>query len=275
MGSKRRAYLHVGLDDGSGDVVGEALEAHAHALLDLHVRRPADRSATFRAVLDVLDLPGDWGYGPGELEGAWDDLVARARKGRDTIVLSQSLLAHAAPDRARRVVEALDGFDVHAVVTARAPGPATAVGVPGRDLAEVLPRWAGAVGAADHVHVLLGDPATTWRALGRVAGFGTASLRAPVEAGPGPSVVDPATAAAWRRVLGGSSYDVVGDPDLLGPPTGGTDDRSDDHGALGLALAEAHRELDRLRHRSADLEQRLAKAERKRRKLKRRLSELS
>jgi hypothetical protein len=269
VGKQRRAYLHVGLDDGSGSVLDDTLRAHEHALLELHVRRPADSPATFRAALDVLDLHGDWGYDRAEVDGAWDDLVARARRGRDTIVISQSLLARAEPDRARRVVEALDGFDVHAVVTARAPEPGSLTGGAGRDLAEVLPRWAGAVGAADHVHVLLGDPASTWKALGRVAGFGTASLRVAAPTVAAPAVVDPETAAAWRAVLGSSAYDVVGDPDVLTGPA-----PDDAFAAVLAALAEAHDEVSRLRHRSTDLEQRLAKAEKKKRKLKRRLSEL-
>lgn len=276
MGKQRRAFLHVGLDDGSGVVLDDALSAHEHALLDLHVRRPADAPATFRAALDVLDLLGpdgrarDWGYDPDEVDGAWSDLVTRARKGRDTIVISQSLLARAASDQARRVVEALDGFDVHAVVTARAPEPGSPAGAPGRDLAEVLPRWADAVGAPDRVHVLLGDPGATWKALGRVAGFGTASLRVAAATAVPPSLVDPETAAAWRAVLGSSSYDVVGDLALLDGPA-----PDDALAAVTAALAEARHELSRLRHTSADLEHRLAKAERKRRKLKRRLSELS
>lgn len=263
---KRRAFLHVGLDDGSGDVLGAGLEAHAHALLDLHVRRPDDATATFRAVLDVLGLHDDWGYEPDEVDGAWTSLVTQARKGRDTIVLSQSLLAHADDDRARRVVEALDGFDVHAVVTARAPEPWCATGVAGRDLTEVLPRWAGAVGAPDRVHVLLGDPASTWKSLGRVAGFGTASLKITPPRDQH-CTVDPDLAVAWRAVLGASAYDVVGDPAwLTGPAPQDTD--------VTRALADAHHELTRLRHRTTDLERRLAKAEKKKRKLKRRLSEL-
>lgn len=269
--AKRRAYLHVGLDDGSGDIVSSALDTHAHALLDLRVRRPDDALSTYRAVVDVLGLDHEWGYTRDEVDGAWDSLVERARKGRDTIVISQSLLARADTDRARRVVSALDGFDVHAVVTARAPEPLAGVGDPGRDLTEVLPAWSRAVGAEDRVHVLLGDAATTWKSLGRVAGFGTASLR--VNSDPTTStattVVDPEVAAAWRAILGSSSYDVVGDLTVLeGAPM------PDEQSPAELALAEARAELARLRHRTADLEQRLAKAEKKKRKLKRRLNEL-
>lgn len=260
--SKRRAYLHIGLDDGSGDVLGAALDTHEHALLDLHVRRPADAVSTFRAVVDVLGAPTACGLDRAEVDGAWDALVGRARRGRDTIVLSETLLAGAGADRVRRVVASLDGFDVHAVVTARAPEPWAT-----QDLTEVLPRWADAVGAADHVHVLLGDPATTWRSLGRVAGFGTASLRvAPSAVAPRP--VDPAVAAAWRAVLGSSAYDVVGDLDVLGDSHGEADPDP------ARALVEARHELTLLRRRTADLEQRLAKAEKKKRKLKRRLAAL-
>lgn len=268
---QRRAYLHVGLDDGSGDVLAGALGDHEHALLDLRVRRPHDPAATFRAVLDVLGTHAEWGFEADEVDGAWADLVRRARKGRDTIVLSEPVLAGAAADRAKVVVDSLDGFDVHAVVTARAPEPWARSGGPAHDLTEVLPRWADAVGAAERVHVLLGDPAATWRSLGRVAGFGTTSLRladltsAPVRA------VDPSLAAAWREVLGSSPYDVVGDPDTLsdGPSPADLLD------ATARALADARHEVERLRHRTTDLEARLAKVERKKRKLKKRLSELA
>ncbi|MDO9454691.1 hypothetical protein [Nocardioides sp.] len=271
MGKPRRAYLHVGLDDGSGVVVDDALEAHAHALLALRVRRPVDSGATFRAVLDVLDAHEDWGYDRSEVDGAWAELVHGARRGRDTIVLSQPLLAAASPDRARAVVESLDGFDVHAVVTVKAPDAWVRPGDPGRDLAEVLPRWASAVGAADHVHVLLGkDAASTWKALGRVAAFGTTSLRVPTAATPPPFPADPRLAAAWRDLLGHSAYDVVGDTAVLDP------EPFDDDGltAAGRALGDAHHELERLRQRNDELTHRLAKAERKRRKLKRRLADL-
>lgn len=273
VASRRRAFLHVGLDDGSGSVVDDALEAHEHALLDLRVRRPCDSGQAFRAVLDVLGAHDAWGYDRTEVDGAWADLVDRARRGRDTIVLSQPLLAAAPAARARAVVESLDGFDVHAVVTATAPPAWARPGDPGRDLADVLPRWAGAVGAADRVHVLLGtDPATTWRSLGRVASFGTTSLRVPPSSTARPDRTtppDPALAAAWRDLLGSSGYDVVGDPSVL-------DVASYDEdvvGAAGRALDEAHHELERLRRRNDELTQRLAKVERKRRKLKRKLAQ--
>jgi hypothetical protein len=267
----RRAYLHVGLDDGSGDVLGDALGAYAHALLDLRVRRAGDPAATLRAVLDVLGRPAGWDLDPDELDGAWASLVEKARKGRDTIVLSEPLLASAPPARARALVESLDGFAVHAVVTARAPQPWAASGA-GSDLGDVLPRWADAVGAANRVHVLLGDDAATWKALGKVAGFGTASLRVDrsTPTGPtGPRPVDPDLARAWRELLGSSSYDVVGDLSLLDAPADAPDT------SPTAALADAHAELARLRRHNTDLAERLEKAERKKRKLKRRLSKLT
>ncbi|WP_139982220.1 hypothetical protein [Nocardioides litoris] len=263
--AQRRAYLHVGLDDGSGDVVADALDRHAHALLDLRVRRAADPAETFRGVVEVLGCPAAWGVDPDEVEGSWSALISDVRRGRDTIVLTESLLAGVGTDGARTVVGALDGFDVHAVVTARAPGPGG-----GPELGDVLPRWAGAVGAAERVHVLLGDPATTWRALGLVAGFGTASLRVD---GPCPPdrPLDPERAAAWRTALDAAPYDVVGDPDLL---TVG-DPAADLLAETGRELADARHELAVLRRRNDDLTRRLDRADRKRRKLKRRLRELA
>ncbi len=257
---RRSAFVHVGLDDGSGAVVTDALDAHALALRELGVRGAVD---------------------PAESDGTWAGLSRHAARGRGTIVLSRPLLAAARPDRARDLVRALDAFDVHVVVTARAPGADTVPGDPARDLASVLDRWSGTVAAPDRLHVILGgDAPGTWRSFGRVVGFGTASLRVPARE-PGPDGVDdvvPAARAAdlhrlaetWAGLLAASPYDVVGDPASLAPavrPAGSGDDLAD-------ALDGVRREVEHLRRRNDELERRLAKAEKKKRKLKRRLSDL-
>ncbi|QCW52101.1 hypothetical protein FE634_19830 [Nocardioides dongxiaopingii] len=261
MPRKRQAFVHVGLDDGSGDVVGTALDSHAHALLDLGVRRPAE---------------------PAEGDGTWAGLRRDAGRGRDTVVLSRPLLAAAPPDRARTLVAALDAFDVHVVVTARAPDAWTIPGDPGRDLASVLDRWAAAVPDPGRLHVIVGsDGAGTWRSFGRVVGFGTASLRVGPET---PSVtsgqdVVPAARAAdlrrlagtWADLLASSPYDVVGDLAALEPDLRCADSVDD----LTAALDLARHEVELLRRRADDLERQLAKSEKKKRKLKRRLSEVA
>ena len=256
MARKRQAFVHVGLDDGSGDVVGTALDVHAHALLDLGVRRPTE---------------------PADADGTWAGLGRSAAPGRDTIVLSRPLLASARAERAHSLVGALDAFDVHVVVTAQAPDAWTLPGDPARDLTSVLDRWSGAVRSPDRLHVIVGgDDATTWKAFGRVVGFGTASLRVGTTTGPRQPDVVPAQraealrrlAVTWSDLLATSPYDVVGDLARLAPdlhPAASSDE-------LVEALDHARHELDALRRHTADLELRLAKAEKKKRKLKKRLS---
>lgn len=283
MPRRRRAYLHVGLDDGSGDVVDAALGAHAHALLDLGVRRPYEAGEEmFRAAIEVLGTHADWGYQRAEVDGAWRRVAKRARQGRDTIVLSQPLLAAAGREQARGVVAGLDPFEVHAVVTVRAPDAWTAPQDPARDLASVLDHWGEAVRSPDRVHVVLGeDRAATWQGLGRVAGFGTTSVRAP-SCPPVHRLPVPASRAgalsqvahAWSELLASSPYDVVGDVGSLQPHLETVESAEKLAVAACHALGDARHELERLTRRNEELERRLATPETKRRKLKRRLSKL-
>ncbi|MGA8257730.1 MAG: hypothetical protein WB767_14240, partial [Nocardioides sp.] len=72
MPKKRKAFVHIGLDDGSGDFIDTALELHSHALLELGVRRPArSREEMFRAALEMLRTHREWGYRRSEVEGVW------------------------------------------------------------------------------------------------------------------------------------------------------------------------------------------------------------
>ncbi len=284
VASKRRAFVHVGLDDGSGDVVDDAIGAHAHALLDLGVRRPCDSGEEmFRAAVDLLGTHAEWGYEPAEVEGAWRRLAKRAHQGRDTIVISQPLLAAAGADQARSVVSHLAEFEVHTVVTVRAPDAWSVPHDPGRDLAVVLDRWAAAVRAPERVHVVVGDdPAATWRAFGRVAGFGTSSLKVAAAPDRAPLPVPAARAAglrqlahSWVELLAASPYDVVGDLGAVEPRIEPVDCPDLLVAAASRALEDARHEVERLSRRNEELERRLAKAEKKKRKLKRRLSEVA
>ena len=74
---------------------------------------------------------------------------------------------------------------------------------------------------------------------------------------------------SWVSELALRGYDVVGDLGSLEPVVR-PGDCSDE---LSEALDLARHEIDHLRRRAEDLERRLAKAEKKKRKLKRRLSE--
>ncbi|GAA5141371.1 hypothetical protein GCM10023340_03000 [Nocardioides marinquilinus] len=288
MPRPRRVYLHVGLDDGSGDVVDAALGHHAHALLDLGVRRAAATGEeSFRAALDAVGCHREHGYARDDVAGAWARQARRARKGRDTIVVSAPLLAAADPARAAQVVESFRGFEVHALLTVRAPDLWTPADDPARDLPSVLARWTAAVRRPERTHVLVcdDDPTATWRAVGRTCGFGTASLAVAGLVPVRPALLPPAWGVAsghdrgqrWAELLTGSDVDVVGDPAALARRPADPADPAlrpeQQLAAAARALDDARRDTDRLRRRAEELERRLGKADAKRRKLKRRLVE--
>lgn len=283
MAKKRKAFVHVGLDDGSGDFVAAALDTHARALLELGVRRPAETTEQmFRAAVEMLRTHKAWGYHRDEVEGAWSDVVRAGLKGRDTLVFSQPMLARARPEQAALVVDALRGFEVHVVVTAGPPNAWTLPGEPAHDLGAVLERWAGAVSSPERLHVIVGaDRRTTWKAFGKVVGFGTSSLKVPDVAEPSRSrpphlALTPrsgvleALGRSWVELLAASQHDVVGDVAALVPDLA-ADTAADPHTAAH-ALGEALAEIERLTRRTDSLERRLETAEKKRKKLKRKLS---
>ena len=288
--AKRKAFLHIGLGDGSGDFVDGALEKHGHALAALGVRRPAKSAdEMFRATIEILRAHKDWGYKRSEVDGAWSGICRRAHKGKDTVVFSQPLLAAAAPDQIDLLLDSLAGFELHVVVTVRAPDAWTVPGEPAQDLGPVLDRWSRAVRKPHRLHVIVDAdaPGVTWKHLGRVVGFGTASLAVSPHAesrlarAPHP---DPASrltvlrtlGQSWVEQLAHSEYDVVGDVAALVPVTPKGDKH---HMALvsraDHALSEALREVERLSRRNESLELRLDEIEKRRKKLKRRLSEVA
>ncbi|WP_323792274.1 hypothetical protein [Nocardioides sp.] len=285
MGSKRKAFVHIGLDDGSGDFVDAALELHQRALAELGVRRPATSSEEmFRAALEMLRTHRDWGYTRDEVEGAWTTIVNRGQKGKDTLVFSQALLAAARPEQAALLVDALSGFEVHVVVTVRAPDAWTLPGEPGHDLGAVLATWGAAVKKPQRVHVIVSEnPRPTWKSLGKVVGFGTSSLtidRSPSATRTRPPHLTPAArldvlralGTSWVDLLAHSEYDVVGDPALLVPSADAAITPEVLAGMAEHALRDALAEIERLGHRNASLEARLEKVEKKRKKLKRKLA---
>lgn len=286
MPKKRKAFVHVGLDDGSGDFVERSLDTHGRALLELGVRRPAESTEQmFRAAVEILRSHKAWGYRRDEVEGAWTDVVRAGLKGRETLVFSQTMLASARPEQAALLVDALRGFEVHVVVTASAPSAWTVPGEAAHDLGAVLEVWARAVDSPDQLHVIVaGDRRTTWKAFGRVVGFGTSSLKVADVAASATRARPPHLALAsrsgvldslgrsWVELLAASEHDVVGDPATLVPdldPVGSPE--SGPHTAAH-ALTEALAEVERLTRRTESLERRLESAEKKRKKLKRKLT---
>lgn len=298
MTKKRRVFLHVGMP-GVGDVIEAALVTHRRALVELGVEVPAHSSQeAFRAAVEITRDHKGWGLRRKDVEGVWAGLCRRVQKGRSTVVFSQPLLATATRPQIDLLLDGLSGFDVHVVVTATAPHPWCVPGEPDTDLGVVLDRWGGAVRKPERLHVLLVDAdhdapeasqQATWKAFGKIVGFGTASLGLadvpePISARPmwlvrgAPAErvgVLGTIAQAWIDRLEVGGYDVVGDPgSVLGAPLPvvDADARLTD---LDRALRDALREVDRLTRRNEELATELDAVDRKRRKLKKKLKQVA
>ncbi len=173
MAKKRKVFLHVGLEPRSDNVIEAALFAHRHALAALGVRvGPENSDEMFRAAIEMTRTHKRWGYQRREVEGAWAGICRRIlkAKGQDAFVLSQPLLADAAPEQIDLMVDQLPGLAVHVVLVAPS----------GENVEERRDRWSRAVRKPERLHLIevAADQRAehVWRELGRVTGFGTRSL---------------------------------------------------------------------------------------------------
>jgi hypothetical protein len=168
MAKKHKAWIHVGVP-GAGDVIEPALAHHHGALVELGVASLAETPCeSFRAAVEILRCHKEWDLKRSDVEGRWTRLVERGAKTKADLVFSQPMLADASREQVALLVDALHGYQVHVVVT---------TGV--ADEAPVLERWATAVRKPERLHVLELDgssPKATWKAFGKLVGFGTASL---------------------------------------------------------------------------------------------------
>ena len=231
MSKKRKAFIHVGLPGGPGDFLEIALRRHAHSLAALGVRNPANSAdEMFRAAVEVMREHQAWGYERKDVEGAWSTICRRGHKGRDTLVVTQPMLAGAASQQIELLFDGLTGFERHVVITASAPDAWTLPSDPAHDLGRVLERWAASARKPERVHVLVNRPddrAATWAAFGRTVGFGTASLSVANLATQPTTLPRPAPAErltvlralahSWIDQLSHSEYDVQGDVTELLP----------------------------------------------------------
>lgn len=226
MAKKRKVFLHVGVP-GTGDVLEVALVHHRDALVELGIDVPAKTAEeTFLAAVEILRDHKAWGFSRREVEGQWAALCRRAWKGKQTVVLSLPLLATATASQVELLLDGLAGLQVNAVITARAAD----------DVDAIVARWSKAVRKPERLHLIRLDddqaPKKVWKAFGKVAGFGTASL----------------------------GLAAVPAPMSARPPS---------------SLEEARREIERLARRNQSLERWRDESDRKRRRLKRRLTEVA
>jgi hypothetical protein len=253
--ARRTAYLHLGLPGSGGGFVETALLEHAESLAEMGFRHPATaEDEMFRAAVEIRRDHKAWGYRRRDVEGTWAEVCRRARQGSGPVLLSQELLSACTAEQAALLLDTLDGFEVHVVITARRADAER------HELDDLTKRWATAVGSPDRVHVLVvpaqADPRTwIWTALGDLVGFDGARLPLP-EPGLPPYLV--------RSLAHATGHDPVGDA-----PTGGEEQLWWTSALLSATLVE----VARLREQEQALSERNAKLEKKRRKLRRRLAE--
>ncbi len=206
MSKKRKAFIHVGLPGGPGDFLEIALRRHAHALAALGVRNPAaSTDEMFRAAVEIMRDHRAWGFERREVEGTWSGICRRGRKGRDTLVVSQPLLAGATAPQIELLFDGLAGFERHVVVTATAPDAWTMAGDPTQDLGCVLERWAASARRPERVHVLVTPPDDSGRRVVGVRSHGRVRHRIALRGRPG-RPADGSAAARPARAAPGAAH---------------------------------------------------------------------
>lgn len=193
-------------------------------------------------------------------------------------MLSQPMLATSTPDQVALLLDGLAGFKVHVVVSVAAPDSWSD---PDLDLGALLDSWTTALGKPGRVHVVVVPPdrgrKAVWKAFGRIAGFGTASLRLdgvgkPLVPRP-PRMVSAERQAAlrelgrrWEHQVACREVTVHGDlTDLSdnGCAVVGADELVQ---GTDRALGDALRELEKLVRRNDTLATRVVELERGRRR---------
>lgn len=126
MGSAHRSehpviYLHIGAMKTGTTYLQTLMSEHREQLVAAGYLFPGERWVVqSRAVREMLFKPGDDPRLHRQTDGRWDELRQEMfdHRGRASIV-SMEFLSFADAERARRIVESLDGAEVHVIVTVR------------------------------------------------------------------------------------------------------------------------------------------------------------
>ncbi len=118
----RVVHLHIGAPKTGTTYVQDRLSRNAGELAKHGVHYPGRGLGdpyTFhiRAARDLLGQ--DWGGSPGHAQGAWDQMVRRARRARGDVVISHEILAPASAEKVARAMRDLRDFEVHLVYSVR------------------------------------------------------------------------------------------------------------------------------------------------------------
>ncbi|MDQ3616234.1 MAG: hypothetical protein M3393_06370 [Actinomycetota bacterium] len=119
---KRRPviFLHVGAMKTGTTFLQHLMHANQESLLAAGFLVPGDRTEQGRATRDILGTAHKSPEMLAVCEGVWGELVSRmfAHQGRASI-FSMEFLSFADRDQAARVVESLEGAEVHIILTVR------------------------------------------------------------------------------------------------------------------------------------------------------------
>ena len=204
-----RVVLHVGTPKSGTTFLQRALWRHQEELDAVGVTCAGQRHfEMFHAAIELRDSHGFWGRTHEEIDGTWQRLCGEARAYPGTTIMSHELLGAARREQVDVGLAALEGLDVHVVVTARDlarqvasdwqervknGNPVTfeafcanvALEKPNgfwrnQHLMGIFERWARDV-PPENVHVVVGPPPGAapdllWRRFGDAVGFDAAGF---------------------------------------------------------------------------------------------------
>lgn len=119
-GTAERIFVHLGEPKTGTTSLQHTMWVNRHRLAELGIVYPGDsESAHWRASQDVLEIEQEPGDPAPPWHGEWAQLVAAARRGGHTGIISHELLAYATAAQARRAMKFFDGVETHLVLTVR------------------------------------------------------------------------------------------------------------------------------------------------------------
>lgn len=119
----RKVYLHIGAPKTGTTYVQDRLALNSKTLAANGVHFPTKSWFSeptlfhFRAALDLLDQ--DWGGPSGHADGAWPSMVKQVRRHTGTAIISHEILAPAPAEKIAKVMNDLQGAEIHVVYSAR------------------------------------------------------------------------------------------------------------------------------------------------------------
>jgi len=229
----QRVVLHVGTPKSGTTFLQRALWRHRDELDALGVTCAGQRHfEMFHAAIELREAYAFWGRTPEELHGTWQRLCDGARAYPGTTIMSHELLGAARREQIDAGMTALQGLDVHLVVTARDLARqvasdwqervkngndvtfesfCTTVGLERQNgfwrnhhLIGIFDRWARGL-PPENVHLVIGPPPgagpdVLWRRFGEAVGFDASAFDPTTEEPTANQTLGAVQVAVLRRV---------------------------------------------------------------------------